>query len=121
MSPFVCVIQLFDQSFAIKVPKSRYLPVEATSDLLLLQVITVSALILSFLHMFFGSYICNHCVLVQSDLFTFTDGILTRNTARENLADPIIELGTEFENVKGFWNLVPYFCADVQYSRFIFH
>ncbi|CAI9769667.1 unnamed protein product [Fraxinus pennsylvanica] len=68
------ISKLFDQSFAINVPKSRYLPVEATSDLLLLQ----------------------------SDLYTFTDGILTRNTARVNLADPIIELGPEFDNINDF-------------------
>ncbi|KAL2478443.1 UTP--glucose-1-phosphate uridylyltransferase-like [Forsythia ovata] len=68
------ISKLFDQSFAINVPKSRYLPVEATSDLLLLQ----------------------------SDLYTFTDGILTRNTARGNLADPSIELGPEFETINDF-------------------
>ncbi|XP_075492746.1 UTP--glucose-1-phosphate uridylyltransferase-like [Primulina tabacum] len=68
------ISRLFDESFALSVPKSRYLPVEATSDLLLLK----------------------------SDLYTLMDGILTRNTARENPADPTIELGPEFENVDDF-------------------
>ncbi|KAG8391356.1 hypothetical protein BUALT_Bualt01G0179300 [Buddleja alternifolia] len=68
------ISKLFDQHFALSVPKSRYLPVEATSDLFLLQ----------------------------SDLYTLTEGILTQNTARENPADPSIELGLEFENVNDF-------------------
>lgn len=68
------ISRLFDESLALSVPKSRYLPFEATSDLLLLK----------------------------SDLYTLMDGILTRNTARENPADPAIELGPEFENVNDF-------------------
>ncbi|XP_073142957.1 UTP--glucose-1-phosphate uridylyltransferase-like [Henckelia pumila] len=68
------ISRLFDESLALSVPKSRYLPIEATSDLLLLK----------------------------SDLYTLMDGILTRNTTRENPADPSIELGPEFENVSDF-------------------
>ncbi|XP_011086724.1 UTP--glucose-1-phosphate uridylyltransferase [Sesamum indicum] len=68
------ISKLFDQYFALSVPKSRYLPVEATSELFLLQ----------------------------SDLYTFTEGNLTRNPARENPADPSIELGPQFENVNDF-------------------
>ncbi|KAL0425523.1 UNVERIFIED_CONTAM: UTP--glucose-1-phosphate uridylyltransferase [Sesamum radiatum] len=68
------ISKLFDQYFALSVPKSRYLPVEATSDLFLLQ----------------------------SDLYTFTEGNLTRNPARENPSDPSIELGPQFENVNDF-------------------
>ncbi|KAI3444911.1 hypothetical protein Pfo_001576 [Paulownia fortunei] len=68
------ISELFDWYFALSVPKSRYLPVEATSDLFLLQ----------------------------SDLYTFMEGTLTRNTARENPADPSIELGPVFENVNDF-------------------
>ncbi|GFQ02299.1 utp--glucose-1-phosphate uridylyltransferase [Phtheirospermum japonicum] len=65
------ISELFDQYFALSVPKSRYLPVKATSDLFLLQ----------------------------SDLYTSTEGALTRNPARENTVDPSIELGPAFENV----------------------
>ncbi|KAL9175722.1 hypothetical protein ABFS82_02G129800 [Erythranthe guttata] len=68
------ISKLFDQHFALSVPKSRYIPVETTSDLFLLQ----------------------------SDLYTLTDGTLTRNTARENPSDPSIELEPLFENVDDF-------------------
>lgn len=43
-------------------------------------------------------------VLVQSDLYTFVDGIPTRNAARLKLDDPVIELGPEFAKVC-FWKL----------------
>ncbi|XP_074380692.1 UTP--glucose-1-phosphate uridylyltransferase-like isoform X8 [Apium graveolens] len=56
------------------VPRSRLLPVEASSDLL----------------------------LVQSDLYTLSDGLLTRNSARENPANPAIELGPEFKKFADF-------------------
>ncbi|KAL6495640.1 hypothetical protein OROGR_030203 [Orobanche gracilis] len=68
------ISELFDQHFALSVHKSRYLPVKATTDLLLLQ----------------------------SDLYIFKEGTLTRNAARENLADPSIELGPVFKNVNDF-------------------
>ncbi|PIN25168.1 UDP-glucose pyrophosphorylase [Handroanthus impetiginosus] len=68
------ISKLFDQYFALSVPKSRFLPVEATSDLFLLQ----------------------------SDIYTLTDSTLARNTARENPSDPSIELGPEFENINDF-------------------
>ncbi|KAL3815173.1 hypothetical protein ACJIZ3_016441 [Penstemon smallii] len=64
------ISKLFDQ-FTLSVPKSRYLPVEATSDLFLLQ----------------------------ADLYNFTDGILTRNPARENPADPYIYFGPDLGDV----------------------
>lgn len=51
---------------------------------------------------FFIAFTDYHFPLIQSDLYTLMDGILTRNTARENPADPTIELGPEFENVKPF-------------------
>lgn len=38
-------------------------------------------------------------MLVQSDLYTFVDGIPTRNAARLKLDDPVIELGPEFAKV----------------------
>ncbi|GER57810.1 Utp-glucose-1-phosphate uridylyltransferase [Striga asiatica] len=70
----VTISELFNQYFALGVPKARYLPVKTTTDLFLLK----------------------------SDLYTFTDGTLTRNTARENPDDPYVELGPEFENVNDF-------------------
>ncbi|CAA0840441.1 UTP--glucose-1-phosphate uridylyltransferase 1, partial [Striga hermonthica] len=66
----VTISELFNQYFALSVPKARYLPVKTTTNLFLLK----------------------------SDLYTFTDGTLTRNTARENPDDPYVELGPEFEN-----------------------
>lgn len=68
------ISEFFDQASAISVPKSRYLPVEATSNLL----------------------------LYQSDLYTFDEGIPTRSSARANPADPLIELGPEFAEVSDF-------------------
>ncbi|KAL6493907.1 hypothetical protein OROGR_031816 [Orobanche gracilis] len=68
------ISELFDQHFALSVSKSRYLPVKATTDLLLLQ----------------------------SDLYIFKEGTLIRNAARENPTDPSIELGPLFENVNDF-------------------
>lgn len=68
------ISEIFDEEDALCVPNSRYLPVEATSDLFLLQ----------------------------SDLYTFIDGILTRNTARENPTDPSVQLGPVFRNVNDF-------------------
>ncbi|KAK4410988.1 UTP--glucose-1-phosphate uridylyltransferase [Sesamum angolense] len=65
---------VFDQYFALSVPKSRYLPVEATSDLFLLQVNNRSV----------------HLYGRQPD------------PARENPSDPSIELGPQFENVNDF-------------------
>ncbi|KAK4738378.1 hypothetical protein R3W88_002075 [Solanum pinnatisectum] len=66
--------KFFDRAFAIDTPWSRYLPVERTSDLLILQ----------------------------SDLYTSVEGTLVRNAARANPKDPSIELGSEFGNVDDF-------------------
>lgn len=52
-------IRFFDNAIGINVPRSRFLPVKATSDLL----------------------------LVQSDLYTLEDGFIIRNKARTNPAD----------------------------------
>lgn len=52
-------IKFFDNVIGINVPRSRFLPVKATSDLL----------------------------LVQSDLYTVADGFVIRNPARNNPAD----------------------------------
>ncbi|KAJ6813017.1 UTP--glucose-1-phosphate uridylyltransferase [Iris pallida] len=67
-------IRFFDHAIGINVPRSRFLPVKATSDLL----------------------------LVQSDLYTLVDGFVIRNKERTNPANPSIELGPEFKKVGNF-------------------
>lgn len=67
-------IRFFDRAIGINVPRSRFLPVKATSDLL----------------------------LVQSDLYTLEDGFVIRNPARVNPANPSIDLGPEFKKVGNF-------------------
>ncbi|CAO2833137.1 unnamed protein product [Amaranthus hypochondriacus] len=67
-------IRFFDNAIGINVPRARFLPVKATSDLL----------------------------LVQSDLYTVVDGFVIRNPARKNPANPTIELGPEFKKVSDF-------------------
>ncbi|CAH2055222.1 unnamed protein product [Thlaspi arvense] len=67
-------IRFFDNAIGVNVPRSRFLPVKATSDLL----------------------------LVQSDLYTLVDGFVTRNSARTNPSNPSIELGPEFKKVANF-------------------
>ncbi|XP_028768767.1 UTP--glucose-1-phosphate uridylyltransferase [Neltuma alba] len=67
-------IRFFDRAIGINVPRSRFLPVKATSDLL----------------------------LVQSDLYTLEDGFVIQNKARANPANPSIELGPEFKKVSDF-------------------
>ncbi|KAJ6421236.1 hypothetical protein OIU84_028585 [Salix udensis] len=67
-------IRFFDHAIGINVPRSRFLPVKATSDLL----------------------------LVQSDLYTLVDGFVIRNPARTIPANPSIELGPEFKKVASF-------------------
>ena len=44
----------------------------------------------------------DHIIFVsslQSDLYTLADGLVTRNSARANPANPAIELGPEFKKV----------------------
>ncbi|KAH7669362.1 UTP--glucose-1-phosphate uridylyltransferase protein [Dioscorea alata] len=67
-------IRFFDHAIGINVPRCRFLPVKATSDLL----------------------------LVQSDLYTLVDGFVIRNQARSNPANPTIELGPEYKKVGDF-------------------
>ncbi|KAJ4908236.1 UTP--glucose-1-phosphate uridylyltransferase 1 [Raphanus sativus] len=67
-------IRFFENAIGVNVPRSRFLPVKATSDLL----------------------------LVQSDLYTLVDGFVTRNKARTNPTNPAIELGPEFKKVASF-------------------
>ncbi|CAN6700191.1 unnamed protein product [Malus baccata var. baccata] len=69
-------IRFFNNAIGINVPRSRFLPVKATSDLL----------------------------LVQSDLYTLQDGFVTRNSARKNPENPSIELGPEFKKVGSYLN-----------------
>ncbi|KAK4278075.1 hypothetical protein QN277_015970 [Acacia crassicarpa] len=69
-------IRFFDDAIGTNVPRSRFLPVKATSDLL----------------------------LVQSDLYTLQVGSVIRNPARANPANPAIELGPEFKKVGDFLN-----------------
>uniref|UniRef100_A0A5B7B8U0 UTP--glucose-1-phosphate uridylyltransferase n=1 Tax=Davidia involucrata TaxID=16924 RepID=A0A5B7B8U0_DAVIN len=67
-------VRFFDRAIGINVPQSRFLPLMTTSDLL----------------------------LVQSDLYNYAEGVLIRNRARTNPANPSIELGPEFEKVSDF-------------------
>ncbi|XP_071702219.1 UTP--glucose-1-phosphate uridylyltransferase [Rutidosis leptorrhynchoides] len=67
-------IKFFDNAIGVNVPRSRFLPVKASSDLL----------------------------LVQSDLYTEKDGYVVRNPARTNPENPSIELGPEFKKVGDF-------------------
>ncbi|KAM7278543.1 hypothetical protein ACFE04_005677 [Oxalis oulophora] len=67
-------IRFFDNAIGINAPRSRFLPVKASSDLL----------------------------LVQSDLYTLEDGLVIRNKARTNPENPSIELGPEFKKVGNF-------------------
>ncbi|XP_044466910.1 UTP--glucose-1-phosphate uridylyltransferase-like isoform X2 [Mangifera indica] len=67
-------IRFFDRTSGINVPPSRFLPLNSTSDLLLLK----------------------------SDLYSSMDGVLVRNNARNNPSNPSIELGPEFKEVSDF-------------------
>ncbi|KAL0672819.1 hypothetical protein Bca4012_000800 [Brassica carinata] len=67
-------IRFFENAIGVNVPRSRFLPVKATSDLL----------------------------LVQSDLYTLVDGFVTWNKARTNPTNPAIELRPEFKKVASF-------------------
>ncbi|KAL8166683.1 hypothetical protein V2J09_008182 [Rumex salicifolius] len=67
-------IRFFDKAVGANVPRARFLPVKATSDLL----------------------------LVQSDLYTVEDGYVIRNPVRTIPANPSIELGPEFKKVGNF-------------------
>ncbi|KAL5066556.1 hypothetical protein RYX36_028293 [Vicia faba] len=67
-------VQFFDNVIGVSTPESRFLPLDATSDLLLLQ----------------------------SDLYTYREGVLTRNPARTNPLTPVIDLGPEFAKIDDF-------------------
>lgn len=67
-------IRFFDKAIGINVPRSRFLPVKATSDLL----------------------------LVQSDLYTVEEGLVVRNPGRSKPENPVIDLSSEFKKVGNF-------------------
>eukprot|EP00249_Psilotum_nudum_P015613 c25427_g1_i1 orf=65-1513(+) len=67
-------IRFFDHAIGVNVPRSRFLPVKATSDLL----------------------------LVQSDLYTVEDGFVIRNPARIKGENPSVDLSSEFKKVGDF-------------------
>jgi UTP--glucose-1-phosphate uridylyltransferase len=73
------VVQFFASAIGLKVPRTRFLPVKCTSDLL----------------------------SAQSNLYTVRHGSLTRNPARPVLTDPIIKLGPEFAHLSDFVRRVP--------------
>ncbi|KAJ1399027.1 UDPGP family [Sesbania bispinosa] len=68
------VSKFFDNVIGVSIPESRFCPLDATSDLLILQ----------------------------SDLYTCREGVLTCNPARSNPLDPVIDLGPEFEKISDF-------------------
>uniref|UniRef100_A0A0D9Y6E1 UTP--glucose-1-phosphate uridylyltransferase n=1 Tax=Oryza glumipatula TaxID=40148 RepID=A0A0D9Y6E1_9ORYZ len=61
-------IQCFEKAIGVTVPRSRFLAVKNTSDLF----------------------------LILSDLYIVMDGTVTRNPARDNSTNPLIDLGPEF-------------------------
>nr|KAJ0213089.1 hypothetical protein LSAT_V11C400207260 [Lactuca sativa] len=65
-------IKFFDNTIGINIPRSRFLPVKESSNLLL------------------------------SDLYTEKDGYVVRNPARTDPANPSIELAPEFKKVGDF-------------------
>lgn len=65
------ISKFLNQPIAVNVPQSRFQSMTRTSDFLLLQ----------------------------SDLYTHSEGVLTRNSARTSPVNPSIELGPEFENL----------------------
>ncbi|XP_024640837.2 UTP--glucose-1-phosphate uridylyltransferase 2 isoform X1 [Medicago truncatula] len=67
-------VQFFDNVIGVSIPKSRFVPLDATSDLLLLQ----------------------------SDLYTSREGVLARNPARTNALNPVIDLGPKYEKIADF-------------------
>ncbi|OMO84852.1 Ribosomal protein S2 [Corchorus olitorius] len=66
--------KLFEKTIGITIPQSRFLPLNSTSDLLLLQ----------------------------SDLYTSTQGVLKQDDARAIPTNPVIHLGPEFEKISDF-------------------
>jgi len=67
-------IQFFDKSIGVNVPRSRFLPVKSTSDLL----------------------------AVQSDLYKLDHGTLIMNPERVFPSVPVVKLGSEFKYVSDY-------------------
>ncbi|KEH36395.1 UTP--glucose-1-phosphate uridylyltransferase isoform X2 [Medicago truncatula] len=67
-------VQFFDNVIGVSIPESRFVPLDTTSDLLLLQ----------------------------SDLYTSREGVLARNPARTDALNPVIDLGPEYEKIADF-------------------
>lgn len=67
-------IKNFNKAIGINVPRSRFLPVKQCQDLM----------------------------LVMSDLFNQSNGMLLRNPLRDNPVLPLIKLGAEFKKVSDF-------------------
>lgn len=82
-------------------PRSRFLPVKATSDLLLVQVCsTITLQLTTYEVSYINVALLNfNFALMQSDLYTLVDGFVLRNNARINPTNPSIELGPEFKKV----------------------
>lgn len=64
-------IAYFNNACGVNVPRSRFLPVKATSDLM----------------------------LIQSNMYTLKSGSLVMNPSRQFATTPVIKLGTEFKKV----------------------
>ncbi|XP_020079954.1 UTP--glucose-1-phosphate uridylyltransferase-like [Ananas comosus] len=86
-------IRFFDNTIGINVPRSRFLPVKATSDLL----------------------------LVQSDLYTVDDGFVIRSEARISPSNPLVELGPEFKKVANFLDRFKSIPSIVELDRLKIH
>ncbi|MFH2129226.1 MAG: UTP--glucose-1-phosphate uridylyltransferase [bacterium] len=67
-------INNFDGGLAVQVPRSRFVPIKKTDDLL----------------------------LVQSNLFIFKDGILMKNPERQFEGLPLIRLGENFQSIEDY-------------------
>ena len=102
----ISVKQFFDHAIGVNVPRSRFLPVKATSDLLLVQVNSTPLLkviqwpLMWIVHMHWKFEA--PLLILRSHLYTLADGFVTRNNARNNPENPSIELGPEFKKVNLF-------------------
>ncbi|XP_015897597.1 UTP--glucose-1-phosphate uridylyltransferase isoform X1 [Ziziphus jujuba] len=67
-------VKFFDHAIGLKVPQSRFLPINSTSELL----------------------------LFQSTLYTDNEGFLVQNNPKANTRSPLVELGPDFEKVRDF-------------------
>jgi UTP--glucose-1-phosphate uridylyltransferase len=71
-------IQFFNKAHGVNVPRTRFLPVKSTSDLLVLQ----------------------------SDLYQLLRGTLTMNPARPFPTVPVVKLGPEFSKVDSYYKRI---------------